>query len=578
MPQLLDAKALALLWLTVRGEPVAAMYNIVWNNKTLFYQSGRKLDVPRHLRLGVVIICHAIRQAIEAGGGEFDFLAGEAPYKKQLALATRPLIQLRVAHRTLREGAHRMTAAAWQRLRGVRTACRAAWHNCSQNGRATAGNRNRLAPRFQVMPSATFPLLHKSLAFVLLPALLAGLVLLQCSLVVATTSITLDEVTHLELDLEIYRRGNFDAAIGLGTPPLHLLFTGWLPALSAQQVPLSQDEVPLLGNQARVLACLLIGVPFVLIVYCWLMVRRGPWLGFMGGALLACSPSVIAHGSLANTDACFALFALVALAVLNWYLQRPTRWRFLLLGIGLGLALAAKQSAVFLFFVATLMLAETTWREEAPAALVRRWLRVIAGVAPRMVLLVLIAFGVNWALYGFSVGPLLEPGKPHATFEKLFGTGPLATLVAYRVPVPASLLTFIFQMGHSRGGHPAFLFGMTSDLGWWYYFPVAFVFKSTPAELVGVLIALICLVRGRLWRDRVACSWWLSLVIFFSLTLFSHINIGQRHLLVMYPLLVLCLVDGLAQAFEGRWVAPSVLGLLLSVQVWRRRCVSLRTI
>src|SRR5262249_3801902 len=51
LPQLLDAGALDLLWLTVRGEPVAAIYDLVWNNKVYFYQCGRKADAPRGQRL-----------------------------------------------------------------------------------------------------------------------------------------------------------------------------------------------------------------------------------------------------------------------------------------------------------------------------------------------------------------------------------------------------------------------------------------------------------------------------------------------------------------------------------------------
>src|SRR5205814_1134596 len=42
MPQLLDAGALELQWLCVGGEPVAALYAIVWNNKVYYYQCGRK--------------------------------------------------------------------------------------------------------------------------------------------------------------------------------------------------------------------------------------------------------------------------------------------------------------------------------------------------------------------------------------------------------------------------------------------------------------------------------------------------------------------------------------------------------
>lgn len=103
LSDLFDAGALELLWLSVRDEPVAAVYNIVWNGKVHFYQSGRKTDVPSGQRPGIVLHAHAIRRAIEAGRHEYDFLGGGEHYKKQMALATRPLVQLRVVRTVLRE-------------------------------------------------------------------------------------------------------------------------------------------------------------------------------------------------------------------------------------------------------------------------------------------------------------------------------------------------------------------------------------------------------------------------------------------------------------------------------------------
>ena len=124
LPLLLGAGSLEMLWLTVRGEPVAVLYNVVWNNKVTFYQFGRKVDVPRHVRPGIALLCMAMRRAIEAGRREFDFLGGESMYKSQLALAARPLVQLRFARRTLREGCHRLAEGGVRILRRVRQSAR----------------------------------------------------------------------------------------------------------------------------------------------------------------------------------------------------------------------------------------------------------------------------------------------------------------------------------------------------------------------------------------------------------------------------------------------------------------------
>lgn len=103
MPQLLDEGRLQLLWLKVRGEPVAVQYNIVANGKVYFYQSGRKMNVPEGQRPGIVLFAHALQKAIAGGLWEFDFLGGECQYKSKLAIASRPLVELRAARRTLKE-------------------------------------------------------------------------------------------------------------------------------------------------------------------------------------------------------------------------------------------------------------------------------------------------------------------------------------------------------------------------------------------------------------------------------------------------------------------------------------------
>jgi CelD/BcsL family acetyltransferase involved in cellulose biosynthesis len=63
MPELLARDELELLWLTVGEAPVAAVYSLVWRGRTLFYQSGRRVDLPAKLRPGIVLHAHAIRRA-----------------------------------------------------------------------------------------------------------------------------------------------------------------------------------------------------------------------------------------------------------------------------------------------------------------------------------------------------------------------------------------------------------------------------------------------------------------------------------------------------------------------------------
>lgn len=87
---------LDLLVLRVRGEPIAALYNLVVGDKTYFYQSGRRSDLPGKVRAGIVVHCIAIQRAIAEGQREYDFMKGSQSYKKKLGSASHSLVSVRV--------------------------------------------------------------------------------------------------------------------------------------------------------------------------------------------------------------------------------------------------------------------------------------------------------------------------------------------------------------------------------------------------------------------------------------------------------------------------------------------------
>ncbi|MGH9822304.1 MAG: GNAT family N-acetyltransferase, partial [Blastocatellia bacterium] len=120
LPVLLESNSLQLLWLTVRGEPIAALYNILHNGKVSFYQSGRKLGLPKGIRAGTVIQAHAIKQAIADGRREYDFLAGTSQFKRKLSLASRPLVRLRTVKRSVVEYARALTESGIAQTRAAR--------------------------------------------------------------------------------------------------------------------------------------------------------------------------------------------------------------------------------------------------------------------------------------------------------------------------------------------------------------------------------------------------------------------------------------------------------------------------
>jgi CelD/BcsL family acetyltransferase involved in cellulose biosynthesis len=120
MPELLAANALDVGSLEAHGKPVAAFYNLVWNGKSYFYQGGRKLDLPKRVRVGIVMHACLIRHAIESGYREYDFLAGMSRYKLDFALSARPLVTLRATRQSLVEAARQTAELAIVHARSLR--------------------------------------------------------------------------------------------------------------------------------------------------------------------------------------------------------------------------------------------------------------------------------------------------------------------------------------------------------------------------------------------------------------------------------------------------------------------------
>src|SRR5262249_13332124 len=88
----------------------------------------------------------------------------------------------------------------------------------------------------------------------------------------------------------------------------------------------------------------------------------------------------------------------------------------------------------------------------------------------------------------------------------------------------------------TREGRPAFLLGQVSDTGWWYYFPVAFALKTTIPFLLTSIGGLVWAVIEIVKRKRFVLLYAvLPSLLYLGLTMTSHLNIGVRHLLPMFP-------------------------------------------
>ncbi|MFN2493606.1 MAG: hypothetical protein ABR501_12075, partial [Pyrinomonadaceae bacterium] len=105
--------------------------------------------------------------------------------------------------------------------------------------------------------------------------------------------------------------------------------------------------------------------------------------------------------------------------------------------------------------------------------------------------------------------------------------------------LPSPLLTGIDAvLARNRYGQPASLLGMHSNLGWRYYFPVAFALKTS----IPFLVTSVAAVLWALWRlvrrqETLFFALLAPFTIYLAMAMSSTIDIGIRHLLPAYPFL-----------------------------------------
>lgn len=277
-------------------------------------------------------------------------------------------------------------------------------------------------------------------------------------------------------------------------------------------------------------------------------------------ALYTLEPTVLAHGHIVHTDIPAAFAFLLFFFALRKYLQARTLTRALLLGLVSGVALLTKFSMIVLLpvlaCVALLGFGFAPRFKES-----RKRVVLHAGIV-----LCLVWFMVN-AAYRFQSPPLV-PGDVQWVQTRspdAFDQWMLFFQAGSKI-VPTYYLFGQYNVWlHNRDGHSASLLGQYDFQGWWYYFPVAFALKTSLPFLL-ITLAALAWILWRLTRKKDKRIWWLlgPMAIYAALSMTSHINIGIRHFLPVYPFLFVAggaLIDRLCRVRYPRHLALAVVVL-----------------
>jgi 4-amino-4-deoxy-L-arabinose transferase-like glycosyltransferase len=420
---------------------------------------------------------------------------------------------------------------------------------------------------------------HSSKRVWFLPSLLCLIFLAQGLWFIGTQSLTFDEPVHILTGLQIWRAGSYAewndhpplARILLAIP---LLGRDWQLGLARRQdqwndhspkarLVWSPQNPEALAWHVRPVN-LLLGL--LLAILLWVTARR---LFSEGAANLALvlfvfSPGLIAHFSVATTDGAGTLMVFAAAVQMALWWRNPSWNRTIVLALVLGGLLMAKFYTPPLFALALAVVLTVKERRLVLRPRAWNWSKATSVVA--------IAFVVLWAGYRFHVPRLtLHDGRLGLTSPdgSRYQFAEVPTQRSFSLPIPAGeyLSGLVDVAKHDRYGHPSYFLGRMSDSGGWkLYFPVAILLKWPTVVLVLFFAAVILALRRRIAVPQEMLVMLCFPAVFLLLSLFSGIEIGDRHILPVYPF-VLLLAGALWEFAKQRRALVAVVSVLVLLHV-----------
>jgi len=318
---------------------------------------------------------------------------------------------------------------------------------------------------------------------------------------------------------------------------------------------------------------ILLGVILGLYVYRWALLLYGVKGGLLALFLYSLSPNILAHARLVTTDFPATALAFIAMYHFWSFTRQPRLTRAIAAGFFLGLAFATKYNTLFV------LLPMATWALWALVSTRRK--DQVAG-PPRRIVVGLLATGLVayitiWGIYGFRFqSPTYQK---QMTQDAIYfwennrpSSPPLASVMDVsrkaRILPKSYLYGLCRLLARGQEGHLAYLLGRISDTGWWYYFILAFLFK-TPVSTLLLLFATL------LFFPKIREATWTSLnflllpaLVVFFFTSRQNINIGLRHVLPAYPFLLVLIGRVVHYKSKHQKLARWILGLLCIWAVW----------
>jgi len=396
-----------------------------------------------------------------------------------------------------------------------------------------------------------------------------------CLYTIVHTSGTCDEIAHhIGTGYSYWLTGSF--RLNPATPPLirmimSIPFLFLKPHLPLQSLYWKGFDTPRFnrefffysGNDPQMLlVCsrvmiLLLGIFLGILIYNWTRNLYGKREALWALFLYSFSPNIIAHSSLATADIGFCLFSCLSLFFFLRFLHKPYCKNLLLNGLFLGLAQLSKYTATMLYplyLILTVLFCITNKKK-------------LFSFLLKLSVVFVVSLFVIWAGYLFETKPFLKDvfqpqekllfvknfckkALPFSLYNKL---DPYIDKILTQIPLP--LTTYITGLAgvcrHVREGHNNFFMGKWSSKGFKLYFIVAFLIKTPLPVLIFLVLFLLDVLRTKKITFA-EFSFILIIIVTFVSGSLSNLQIGLRHILIVYPFIFILCARGINNIIKFR--------------------------
>jgi len=441
-------------------------------------------------------------------------------------------------------------------------------------------------------------------------------------------SITYDETSHLTSGYSYLGSGDF--RFSPDNPPLGKMWAA-LPLLFIENNwPGPQTDGFSEGNQWKtgrlwlfelndgeklltVGRCMMVILLVVtcLCVYVTARVLFGPRAALLSVILAVFSPTLLAHGRLVTTDLPLTLFALLAIIALDRLLEHISPLRLILFALAVSAVSLSKFSWLMVLPSLAIMCGvavfgrkpislqiKTVGKKAGKTKLLTSIKSRTAAVVVCAVLTVIFVWAAIWCCYGLRYSPFSGPDKAQARMLTSRQPMPKTMQQAWEMTltdasgrptkgIAADLIrkarrrrllpeAYLYGMAYIQqcmGNNESYFLGNISNTGWHCYMPVAFVIKTPIAIMLLLSVAVYAIFTGRvsIKRKPLLTTGLLSFTIIYTLTaIISKYSIGHRHLLPIYPALMVfagasaCLMD----SRRIKWLVLAAVVWLAGANLW----------